>query len=187
MVLGLCSGGWLAFRAALDGLPVEAIVAINPPLYLRDGSAGMQYATDDSEFERYERLFFDRTRWTKVLQGRAVYGTFLRLGLGVLGRKILTSVNAICGGRLFDGFIRELEAISARNITCLFVFSRGDRGLNYFRLYGGAGRRGQRRGIHHVVVDGAGHTFRPLAAQRALRALLNDFVASCRKSRLVAL
>jgi dienelactone hydrolase len=187
MVLGLCSGGWLAFRAALGGLPVDAIVAINPPLYLRDGEAGMQDATDDSEFARYRRLMFDRPRWTKALRGRAAYGTFLRLGLGVLGRTFLTGVNTVCGGRLIGGFNRELDAISARGITCLFVFSRGDRSLKYFRLYGGGGRRGQRRGIHHVVVDGAGHTFRPLAAQRELRALLIDFVASCSKSRLVAL
>jgi dienelactone hydrolase len=184
---GLCSGGWLAFRAALLGLPVDSIVAINPPLYLRDGPAGMQCATDDSEFERYRRLLFDRTKWTKVFRGRASYGTFLRLGWGVLRRELLTRVNTMCGGRLIGGFGRELDAISARGITCLFVFSRGDRGLSYFRLYGGAGRRGERRrcGIDHVVVDGAGHTFRPFAAQRALRALLNDFVARCRKSRSV--
>ena len=179
MVLGLCSGGWLAFRAALLGLPVDSIVAINPPLYLRDGSAGMQCATDDSEFERYRRLLFDRSRWTKVFRGRAAYATFLRLGWGFFSRQFLARVNTISGGRLIDGFGRELDAISARGITCLFVFSRGDRGLSYFRLYGGAGRRGERRrcGIDHVVVDGAGHTFRPLAAQRELCARLIDFVA----------
>ncbi len=177
VVLGLCSGGWLAFRAALDGLPVDAIVAINPPLYLRDGSAGMHSASDDSEFKRYQRLLFDRGRWTKVLRGRAAYRTFLRLGWGFFGRKLLARINTMCGGRLIDGFRHELNAISASGIACLFVFSRGDHGLDYFRLYGGAGRRAERRGIHHVVVDGAGHTFQPLAAQSELRALLNDFVA----------
>ena len=179
LVLGLCSGGWLAFRAALLGLPVDSIVAINPPLYLRDGTTGMQCATDDSEFERYRRLLFDRARWTKVLRGRAAYGTFLRLCSGYFRRWFLARVNTISGGRLIDGFRHELDAISARGITCLFVFSRGDRGLDYFRLYGGAGRRVERRrrGIEHVVVDGAGHTFRPLAAQRELRAHLIDFVA----------
>ena len=179
MVLGLCSGGWLAFRAALLGLPVDSIVAINPPLYLRDGTAGLQCATDDSEFERYRRLLFDQARWTKVLRGRAAYRTFVRLGYGFFRRRLLARVNTMSGGRLIDGFGRELDAISARGITCLFVFSRGDRGLDYFRLYGGAGHRGERlrRGIEHVVVDGAGHTFRPLAAQRELRAHLIDFVA----------
>lgn len=177
MAIGLCSGGWLAFRGALDGLPLDAIVAINPPLYLRDGSAGMQSASDDSEFERYQRLLFDRSRWSKVLRGRAAYGTFLRLGWGFFGRKLLAGVNTMCGGRLISGLGLELDALSASGIACLFAFSRGDRGLDFFRLYGGAGRRGQRRGIDHVVVDGAGHTFRPLAAQRELRALLIDFVA----------
>ena len=179
IVLGLCSGGWLAFRAALDGLPVDGIVAINPPLYLREGPAGMQCATDDSEFERYQRLLFNRASWSKVVRGRAAYGTFLWLSCGALARKILAHINTISGGRLNDGLGRELEIISARGITSLFVFSQGDRGLDYFRLYGGAARRGPRRlrGIHRVVVNGAGHTFRPLATQRELCELLIEFVA----------
>jgi alpha-beta hydrolase superfamily lysophospholipase len=179
ILLGLCSGGWLAFRAALDGLPVDAIIAINPPLYLREGPAGMQCAADDSEFERYQRLFLDRASWSKVVRGRAAYGTFLRLSCGALARKVLAHVNTISGGRLNDGLGRELEIISARGIASLFVFSQGDRGLDYFRLYGGAARRGPRRlrGIHHVIVNGGGHMFRPLTTQRELCELLNEFVA----------
>ena len=37
IVAGLCSGGWHAFSAAREGLPVDGIVAVNAPLYLRDG------------------------------------------------------------------------------------------------------------------------------------------------------
>lgn len=179
IVLGLCSGGWLAFRAALLGLPIDSFVAINPPLYLRDGSAGMQCATNDSEFERYRRLLVDRTRWSKVLHGRAAYRAFFRLCCGFVWRRFLARVNTICDGRLIDGLAPDLDAISARGIPGLFVFSRGDRGLHYFQLHGGAGRRDERRrrGIEHVVVVGAGHTFRPLGAQRELRTRLIDFVA----------
>ncbi len=32
--------------------------------------------------------------------------------------------------------------------------------------------------MRHVVVENAGHTFRPTAAQRALARLLDDFVAA---------
>lgn len=179
ILVGLCSGGWLAFRAACSELPVDAFVAINAPLYLRDGSAGMQSATDDSEFERYQRLLFDWGRWSKVLRGRAAYGTFLKLGWRFVGRRFVARLNMMCGGRLIGGLGRELDALSARGITGLFIFSRGDRGLHYFQLHGGAARWGRQHqpGMEHVVVDRAGHTFRPLAAQRELRALLVDFIA----------
>ena len=59
------------------------------------------------------------------------------------------------------------------------MFSRGDGGLDYFRLYASPALRRLkvRERMRHVVVDGAGHTFRPRAAQRELRELLVEFVA----------
>jgi alpha-beta hydrolase superfamily lysophospholipase len=180
IVIGLCSGGWLAFRAALDGLGVDAIVSINPPLYLRDGSSGVQYAVEGSEFERYQQCMQDPARWVKVLRGRAAYQTFIRLCWASVRRQVLIRVNGALGHRLFDDLRRDLEAISDRGITSLFVFSRGDRGLSYFRLHGGAARcsRIKAENCRYVVVDGADHTFQPLTAQRTLRDMLVGFVAS---------
>ena len=58
------------------------------------------------------------------------------------------------------------------------VFSRGDDGLAYFQLHARPAlrRAGVRDFVQHVVVEGAGHTFRPRAAQAELRKLLIDFV-----------
>ncbi len=179
IVIGLCSGGWHSFRAALEGLPVDAIVAINPPLYLREGSSGKRRANEDDEVRRYQRLLRNRSSWAKALRGRAAYGTALRLALGSYGRKLLARVNEAAGGRLLDGIVRDLDAISARGIASLLVFSRGDNGLNYFQLRGGTALRARRlrRHVQHVIIDGADHTFRPPEAQRALKVLLMDFVA----------
>jgi hypothetical protein len=67
-----------------------------------------------------------------------------------------------------------------RGIRILFVFSRGDDSLKYFQLHAQPAlrRASVRNCIQHVVVEGAGHTFRPRAAQQTLRELLTDFVAS---------
>jgi hypothetical protein len=76
-----------------------------------------------------------------------------------------------------DGLARDLNAITARGVTSLFVFSSGDTGLDYFQIHGRPilRRRQARQRIRHVVVDGAGHTFSPPSAQDALREILLDF------------
>jgi hypothetical protein len=178
VVAGLCSGAWLAFLAAREGLPVDAIVSLNPPLYLRDGSSGSRRLAEYDELGRYQRSLCDPAKWAKALRGGAAYGTFVRLAASHLGRKI-AGIGATLAGRPLDGLAGDLEGIAERGITSLFVFSRGDGGLDYFRLYARAAlrRRKVRERVQHVVVEGAGHTFRPPAAQRALRELLVEFVA----------
>ncbi len=176
IVAGLCSGGWLAFLAAREGLPVDAIVSVNPPLYLRDGLSGSRRLAEYDELGRYQRSLRDPGKWAKALRGRAAYRTFVRLAAAHVGREIVSRIGL---RRPLEGLARDLEGIAERGITSLFVFSRGDGGLDYFRLYARHALRHRNVGkrIRHVVVDGAGHTFRPAAAQRALRELLVEFVS----------
>ena len=96
-----------------------------------------------------------------------------------LTRRIQSALGNVIGGPMRSGLARDLEGIAARGVACLFVFSGGDGGLDYFDLLGRQAlrRRNVRERIRLVVVDGAGHTFRPSDAQRRLRALLDDFVA----------
>jgi alpha-beta hydrolase superfamily lysophospholipase len=179
VVAGLCSGAWLAFLAAREGLPIDGIISVNPPLYLRDGSSGSRRLAEYDELGRYQRSLGDPAKWAKALRGRAAYGTFARLAAAHLGRKIASRVGTTFAGRPLEGLARDLERIAERGITSLFMFSRGDGGLDYFRLYASPALRRLkvRERMRHVVVDGAGHTFRPRAAQRALRELLDEFVA----------
>jgi dienelactone hydrolase len=176
IAIGLCSGAWHAFRAALGGLDIDAIVSVNPPLYLRDGRS---HAQEYQEVGAYRSAMRDRARWANALRGRIAYGNLVRFCAGYVKRKAVASVRSLLGGRWREGLARELDVISARGITSLFVFSHGDTGLEYFRLCASATlvrRRAQGR-IRYCVVDGAGHTFSPADAQRTLRMLLIDFVA----------
>jgi alpha-beta hydrolase superfamily lysophospholipase len=180
IVAGLCSGGWLAFQAARDGLAVDAIVSINPPLYLRDGADGTQWLAEDDELERYQQSMRDPSKWVKALRGGVSYATFVRVAASALGRRVAVQVSGALGDALPDSLARDLCTIANRGIKSLFVFSRGDDGLAYFRLHARpALRRAKVRDfVQHVEVEGAGHTFRPRSAQQALRELLIDFVAA---------
>jgi alpha-beta hydrolase superfamily lysophospholipase len=179
IVAGLCSGGWLAFRAAREGLPVDAIVSINPPLYLRD-AAGVRWAADADELRRYKRSMGDRSKWMKALRGHVSYATFMRVAANSLGRDVTVRVSGVFRHAMRDGLAGDLCTIADRGIRSLFVFSRGDDSLEYFWLHAQPALESTHVSdvVRHVVLEGAGHTLRPREAQRALRQILTDFVAS---------
>ena len=171
---GLSSGGWLSFLGAREGLSLDAVVAINPPLYLRDGPAGLERLGERNDITRYQRSLRDPSKWVKAVRGRAAYFTFVRLTLLSICRRIVDGCNAVLGRR--DGLERDLDRIAARGISALLVFSHGDAGLHYFGLHAKGRDRYLRSGrIDHIVVNDAGHTFRPPIAQKALREILMTF------------
>jgi pimeloyl-ACP methyl ester carboxylesterase len=179
IVVGLCSGAWLAFIAARERLPVAAIVSVNPSLDLRNGSSGSRRLVEYDEIRRYQRSLGEPSKWAKALRGRAAYGSFVRLAAAHLSREIADRIRSLFGSRPLEGLARDLTDIAERGVTSLFVFSRGDGSLDYFEAYASQAlrRRKTRERTRRVVVDGAGHTFRPPAAQRALREILSDFVS----------
>jgi alpha-beta hydrolase superfamily lysophospholipase len=180
IVAGLCSGGWLAFQAARAGLAVDAVVSINPPMYLRDRDAGAQWLTEEDELDRYQHSMRDPSKWLKALSGAAAYANFMRLSASALRRSVAARVSGVLGDALPEGLANDLWTIASRGIRSLFVFSRGDDGLQYFQQHAQpALRRARVRDfVQQLVVEGAGHTFRPRAAQQTLREILIDFVES---------
>jgi alpha-beta hydrolase superfamily lysophospholipase len=182
IVAGLCSGAWSAFHAARQGLDVDAIVAVNPPLYLRDGEAAMQWLTEGDELGRYRQSLSDPSKWVRALRRGSSYATSLRVAVNLLRRHITVRATGVRSHHLPDGLANDLCVIAERRIDSLLVFSRGDDSLKYFQLHAQPAlhRPEVREFVRTVVVDGAGHTFRPRAAQIELRRLLNEFVARIR-------
>jgi alpha-beta hydrolase superfamily lysophospholipase len=175
---GLCSGGWLAFQIARAGLDVDAVVSVNPPLYLRDGADGLAWLNRARELRRYQQSMRDPAKWIKGLRGGASYTMFTRVAAAALARRVALRISGVLGTALPDGFANDLCGIAARGVRTLFVFSRGDNGLAYFNVHAEPAlrRRRARSLIEHLLIDGAGHAFRPLAAQHALTTILTDFL-----------
>jgi hypothetical protein len=177
VVVGLCSGGYLAFLAAREGLSIDAIVAINPPLFLREGPRGVARLVEDDEIVRYRRSLVDPAKWAKALRGRASYLHAVQAGAAAVGRSVRGALHSLREQPL-EGLARDLEIVRGRGCRCRFVFSQGDGGLQYFDLCAPTPPRieGVPEPIERIVVEGAGHTFRPPAAQRVLRQLLVEVV-----------
>ena len=180
IVTGLCSGGWHAFLGARAGLPVDAIISLNAPLYLYRGEAtpSTQAWMEHQRTESYGTALRDPHRWIRALRGRSAYASFLRFAVVYVWGKVTARFKVTFGSRL-DALARDLFDISARGITSLFVFSEGEPGLDYFRPRARAvlRQRKARERILYTVVDGADHTFASPAAQQTLRGILVDFVA----------
>jgi alpha-beta hydrolase superfamily lysophospholipase len=182
-VAGLCSGGWLAFLAARLDPPVDAIAAINAPLYLRDGNR--QWVSEGRAFERYQQSMRDPSKWVKALRGGASYAAFTRVAASALARRVAVRVSGALGDALPDGLANDLCSIARRRIRSLFVFSRGDNGLAYFQQHAPPAlrRAGVRDFVQQLVIEDAGHAFRSRRAQRTLSRLLTEFVAAESRSR----
>src|SRR5204863_3116050 len=134
IAIGLCSGGWLGFRAAREGLDADGVVCVNPPLYLVEGAGGAQWLADTREIARYQQSLGNPSKWAKALRGAASYSTATRLAAAALRRRVAIRVGipAASPPAMLAG---DLEAIAARCVLTLFVFSAGDHGLDYFRVH----------------------------------------------------
>jgi alpha-beta hydrolase superfamily lysophospholipase len=180
IVAGLCSGGWHAFLAARDALPVDAFVSVNAPLYLYrgDSAPSAEAWLEHQRTERSRAAMCNSDRWIRALRDRAAYRRVLGSAAGYVWRNVSGHLKATFSRHL-DGLARDLFDISRRGVTSVFVFSRGETGLDYFRLHARAAlrRRKARERIEYIEVEGADHTFSSPAAQQKLWKILVDCIA----------
>jgi alpha-beta hydrolase superfamily lysophospholipase len=179
IVAGLCSGGWHAFRAANDGLGVDGIVAINPPMYLRaTRSWNRQLSGDYDRMRHCRRQLRTRDVRRHPLRRAVAHARFLAAAAIYAIRQYGDRLRASVARWRPDGLARDLMRIDARRIECLFVFSSGDAGLDYFEQHAGhLLRRHKVRHVAQLTVEGAGHTFSPPEAQDTLRDVLVEFAS----------
>jgi alpha/beta superfamily hydrolase len=180
LLAGFCSGGLAAIRAAANGVQVAGVACLNAPLQLLDGDTGPARLRDARELDRYRRSVSDRSKWIKALTGRAAYRALVALAVRAARERAVRLLAGRLGSGLPDGLAADLDAMARRGVRALFAFSDSEDALGYFDAHAAAAlRRPAVRGlVSRIVVEGAGHTFRPRAAQRQLRALLDEFVQS---------
>jgi alpha-beta hydrolase superfamily lysophospholipase len=178
IAIGLCSGAWMAFRAAAEDLPVDAIAAINPPLYLCERDRGASWLAQRAEALRYQRSMRVPGKWKKALRGRASFASFALVAGGVLSRRVASRLGGVFSNTVPEGLAGDLVRIARRGVRTLLVFSAYSDGLAYFEAHAGPALRhaSVRNAMNTVVVGGAGHSFRPRAVQHRLCDLLTTFV-----------
>jgi pimeloyl-ACP methyl ester carboxylesterase len=186
-VVGICSGAFHAWRAALSGLPVQAVLPVNPLVF--HWLPGMSLDPTAHAFGQLGiasdalRLARDPQRWLKLLRGRVNYRVILsalagraRAGLRQRARGLARGL----GVNLRDDLASELRQVARAGVALHFVFSDQEPGRALLLEQGGAVARrlmdGPQLALHAVA--GADHTFTRRADREALYAVLDRALSS---------
>ena len=164
--VGLCAGAYHGFKAALDGLPVAAVLPINPLTFFWKEGMSLDYPAHKivEEVQRYAESLFRLASWRKLLAGkgraRMVAEVVARHGASLLARRVRDAARFM-NHPLPDDLGHDLQVIARRHIPMHFVFAAGDPGQELLRIQGGSTLPSLRRRGELTVeeIDGPDHTF----------------------------
>jgi alpha-beta hydrolase superfamily lysophospholipase len=181
--LGLCSGAYHAFKAAVGGAPLQAVVMINPlTFFWKEGMSLDAPLTDQeviSEAHRYRGTAFRLHSWRKLMRGEVDVGKVAQ----IMSRRTSAWLSRHwrdlarnLGVPLTDDLGHELESVAERGTAMLFVFATNDPGLQLLRTQGGSRVRKLRaRGQLAIqLINGADHTFTAGSARERLITVLSE-------------
>jgi alpha-beta hydrolase superfamily lysophospholipase len=178
--MGVCAGGYHAFKGAVAGAPLTAITVINPLVFFwKPGtSLALPPYRAVQAMADYGRAVRSAAKWTKLLRGqvavREVADTVLRFA-GARLREGVREGARLVGWPLRDDLAQELTRLAGRRVPVRFVFSVGDPGEALLRR--GAGRtlgRLARRGALSVThVPDCDHSFSRAWMREALWSALD--------------
>lgn len=187
-VMGLCSGGYHALKAAMAGQYIASALAINPLTFNWKPGAQMD---DVKDYEvaplaaKFRRRLFAARSWRKLLHGRVD----VALVVEVTWRRLLSFVqpHALALARalhlpMHDDLVHQLAEAARHGIRLRFVFAENAPGFELLEREGGvAVQRMIRRGEASLdFIAGADHTFTPLQARRRLVEVLEArMLAEC--------
>jgi predicted alpha/beta hydrolase len=174
-VLGLCSGAYYAFKAAVARLPLDDALIVNPLTFFWKDGMSLAYpqhrvATD---IMRYRTSSFSIASWSKLVSGqvdlRQLSGVLWQHLRAALAKPLRAAARA-AGHPFPDDLPTELKQAAAADIGLHFVFSDGDPGFELLRQAGSRSLRQLRAdaALSVAVIPGADHTFTDLDARARL-------------------
>ncbi len=176
-VIGVCSGAHHAWRAALQGVELSTVVAINPLLF--HWRPGMSLDPAAHAFGQLAisadaaRAVRDPARWLKLLRGQVhvrVIVAALLARCRAAPWRVARSGLRVLGVPLRDDLASELRSVARRGVDLHFVFAHGEPGLCLLRQEAAASltRLQQQGRVCLSQVDAADHSFTQQHAREAL-------------------
>jgi alpha-beta hydrolase superfamily lysophospholipase len=181
-VMGLCSGAFVAFHAALTDPAIDSTMLINPQLFFWKEGTSLDVArrTSYQASQHYRQSLFKAESWAKLLRGDVDIPRVARL-LGAraadVARDQMSPLLEMVRAPQ-DEVLTAFRASIARRINTYLIFCATDPGLDNIQAHLGRGLRrlgppGKLEG--HVTmdtIDGPDHTFTPLWSHGPLMDLL---------------
>lgn len=179
-LFGVCSGAYHALRAAAAGVPVNRILMVNPQnYYWRQGATlqDLQLAEVAHNPGIYRRRIFSIEAWKRLFAGRVNLWRILKIYFHrpfMAVESALRDLTRFVHVRLPHDLGWELQEIAARGVRIVFVFARGEPGLDLLKIEAGSvvRRMGERCRVH--IVDGGDHIFSQNGPRAAMKQILNE-------------
>jgi alpha-beta hydrolase superfamily lysophospholipase len=177
---GLCSGAYHSLRAAVAGLALNRLLMVNAQNYFWDQSMtleGLQLAEVVRNPTIYRERIFSARAWRRFLTGQVNIWRIVRIYLHrpVLAlNSMLRDIARAAGVRLRHDLGRELESTIGRGVRVVFVFARGEPGVDLLRIEAGSvvRRLGERCRVR--IIDSADHTFSRSGPRQVLEEVLSE-------------
>jgi pimeloyl-ACP methyl ester carboxylesterase len=174
VLVGLCSGAYVAFHTALADPRVVGEVLINTATFSwKPGDpidAATQRVYKSSHF--YRRALFDLDTWMRAARGQIdLRGIAKRLQVLALARmKARLAASAFGRPPGEEGLAASFQKLSRRGTDSLLIYGEEDQGLDSLELELGrkAGKLHALPNFRVDVIPGPDHTFTQLWAQRRL-------------------
>ncbi|HVZ74049.1 MAG TPA: hypothetical protein VHJ20_16835 [Polyangia bacterium] len=177
--LGICSGGYHAFKAAVAGVRLDGVVSINPLTFFFKAEVPKEERAHQvsSETSRYFRRLRDVEAWKKLFRGDVKVGAFARTLMRRaehLAGDRARGVARVFGVSVGDDLGAELQTIARHKVALRFLFAAGDPGEELLAAGGGptVGELQKRGALSVDVIAGPDHTFTPLWSHGVLAARL---------------
>jgi pimeloyl-ACP methyl ester carboxylesterase len=191
-LVGVCSGAYHALRAAVAGLPVKRILMVNIANFHWDSSMSLQKALQATETVRnpglYRERIFSAWAWKRFLTGQVNIWRIVRVYLSrpavELKSRLRDAARAV-GIRLRGDLGRELDDVVSSGIRVVFVFARGEPGLDLLKLEAGSRMRRLGERCRIVIIDSADHTFSRSGPREVLENVLSEELYARQEQRAV--
>jgi pimeloyl-ACP methyl ester carboxylesterase len=173
---GVCSGAFLAFRAALKDVRIKRLLLVNPQFWLPLSSEQLADARQGtfSSTSTYLAKALSVDAWRRVVEGQVDLGALLSIlgEIAARGKKALTSRFprlSIPRSRLEI----ELSALGERGCQTLLVLGASDSAREIFAEHMAAANMASLpKGLEIEMVQGADHVFATRGARGMFRRLL---------------
>ena len=187
VLLGFCSGAYLAFHGAVEDPRVAGLVLINQQTFFWTEGDSLVTAVRKSAKSTsfYKRAIFEPATWERVMSGR--------IDLGLIAEVLATRLKTRLGQRLLalrtfvrvgryehSDIARKFLAFTDRGAAILLVYSAIDGGLDVIDEHLGENARKLRGrpGFRMEVIDGPDHTFTATSSHARLLELVSTHLAS---------
>jgi alpha-beta hydrolase superfamily lysophospholipase len=156
-LVGVCAGAFHAWRAALEGVPVDNILLVNPP--------------------SFSKLFTVPALQTLRRQLPVGLVKALKVGLVEPARKLRSRLRGVSrrlptSGQ--SGLAQDFESVATRGVNIAFIFSAGDAGLNALLEQSGMSMETLRNRYRVRILEGADHQLTRAYTRSVLEDMLSE-------------